>query len=199
MDEISDHVDQRLPPRPKKIRHKLSSSLVISRRVRRVNGMTLMTKPARNGRFPTTQQPRPARRTGTRSVRSLCCLHAIGAFALHKAERKSFARPGTSANCVIARLHPQLSHLAEMGYKASPMAESNIYSRPCAWCLFHPQNAAVDNSVSFAKPPEQFKPSSFFPESICTSHLENAPATLQDVVTALRQQGAISSISNDSK
>jgi hypothetical protein len=39
---------------------------------------------------------------------------------------------------VIARLHPQLSHLAEMGYKAIPMAAPNIYSRPWSLSLFPP-------------------------------------------------------------
>ena len=42
----------------------------------------------------------------------------IGETALHKAGRKSFAPPCTSANCVIARLHPQLSHLCGEGFQS---------------------------------------------------------------------------------
>jgi hypothetical protein len=42
----------------------------------------------------------------------------IGETALHKTGKKKFAPPGTSANCVIARLLPQLSHLAETGLQS---------------------------------------------------------------------------------
>jgi hypothetical protein len=58
-----------------------------------------------------------------------------------KAGRNNFAPPGTSANCVIARLHPQLSHLAETGYKANPMAAPNIYSTPWSFSFLQPPDS----------------------------------------------------------
>jgi hypothetical protein len=119
-------------------------------------------------------QPRTSRGlydAQVRSVRSLSCRQMIGAAALHKAERKSFARPGASANCVIARLRPQLSHLAEMGYKASRWRRP-IYT-PGRVCLrlLHLQNATVGNSVCFCEAIRN-QPISLLYQIIlvCTSH-----------------------------
>lgn len=98
------------------------------------NGM--MTKPGRNAPCHRRITHGFYDAQSTRSMRSLSCRRLIGARALCKAQRKRFARPGTSANCVIARL-PQGHHTLRRWLQSEPMAEPR-YISPARFVLLSP-------------------------------------------------------------
>jgi hypothetical protein len=117
---------------------------------------------------------------------SLRCHRLIGSITLHKAQKKSFARPGTSANCVIARLPPQLSHLAEMGYKASRWRRPIYTPGRVRRRLPHLQDAAFGNSVFFCEAYFRIQSTNLLYQVNTSARAtpETSPPHHEDVITA---------------